>query len=131
MLFLIYIIEVKCRYNHTLAIGSGSAAFASAVRLKWEGTNDLLIMTDDLLGGTSRNTGSDKQTYYKLSDSTKKPDSPYKMAEAISGRGVMHGDIALVESICLINAFYHLVGVGVPFPHNDYGRYKSLISTNV
>ena len=116
-------IEVPCRYCHTLVLGSGSAALCAAVRLKRSGIDDICILTDDINGGTSRNTGSDKQTYYKLADSTSIPDSPYLMVEALMKGGAVHGDIALVEALSSENAFYHLVGIGVPFPHDELGGY--------
>ena len=108
----------------TLICGSGAASLACACHLKRLGTEDLLVVTDNLYGGTSRNTGSDKQTYYKLSDSTSEPDSPYDMARALSGGGCMHGDIALIEAMGSESAFYNLVNLGVPFPHNKYGGYS-------
>ncbi len=110
-------------YHHTLVLGSGAASLAAAVRLKRAGVEDLCIITDNLMGGTSRNTGSDKQTYYKLSDSSRERDSPYKMAESLYRGGAAHGDLALVESLCSENGFYHLVSIGVDFPHNKWGGY--------
>ncbi len=108
---------------HTLVVGTGAAALCCAERLHSKGVQDVLVITDKLKGGTSRNTGSDKQTYYKLSDATLTPDSPYAMAEILSKGGCMHGDIALVEAINSQNAFYHLLSLGVDFPHNIYGGY--------
>jgi succinate dehydrogenase/fumarate reductase flavoprotein subunit len=35
----------------------------------------------------------------------------------------MHGDIALCEAQNSLEAFFHLVRLGVPFPHNQYGAY--------
>jgi succinate dehydrogenase/fumarate reductase flavoprotein subunit len=35
----------------------------------------------------------------------------------------MHGDIALVEAALSTQEFYHLVQIGVPFPHNEFGGY--------
>lgn len=113
---------MKTHY-HTLILGTGAASLCAAIRLYRSGIEDLLIVTDNLLGGTSRNTGSDKQTYYKLSDSTETPDSPYSMAKALYGGGSMHGDIALAEALGSESGFYHLTGLGVPFPFNKYGGY--------
>ncbi len=109
--------------THVLIVGSGTAALAAAVHLKRGKVQDLLIVTDNKWGGTSRNTGSDKQTYYRLSDSEKTADSPYDMAETLYQGGAMHGDIALVESLLSPRAFYNLVALGVSFPHNRYGGY--------
>ncbi len=107
--------------THTLVIGSGAASLAAADRLHEFGVTDLAIVTEDLAGGTSRNTGSDKQTYYKLATASRTPDSPYEMARALYSGGAMHGDIALVESVLSVEAFYHLLSIGVPFPQNRYG----------
>ncbi len=115
--------KLPCVYYHTLVIGSGSASLSAAVRLKRAGIYDLCVITDDLEGGTSRNTGSDKQTYYKLSDSSRIPDSPYSMAESLFTGGAMHGDIALIEAIGSESSFYNLISLGVPFPHNRWGGY--------
>jgi succinate dehydrogenase/fumarate reductase flavoprotein subunit len=35
----------------------------------------------------------------------------------------MHGDIALCEAQNSLEAFFHLVRLSVPFPHNQYGAY--------
>jgi len=53
---------------HTLILGSGAAGLNAAAQLKLNGVEDLLIITEGLDMGTSINTGSDKQTYYKLSN---------------------------------------------------------------
>ena len=106
-------LEIPVISYHTLILGSGAASLAAAVRLKRTGIDDLCIVTDNMQGGTSRNTGSDKQTYYKLSDSTHEPDSPYKMAQALFQGGAVHGDIALSEAMGSENGFYNLVGLGV------------------
>ena len=116
-------VKIPCTYCHTLVLGSGCASLSTAVRLKRAGLEDLCIVTDNIFGGTSRNTGSDKQTYYKLSDSTRDPDTPYRMAEALTAGGAMHGDIALIEAIGSENGFYNLVGMGVPFPYNPWGGF--------
>ena len=57
---------MKRRY-HTIVIGSGCAGFAAAERLWSLGVTDIALLTEGRNMGTSRNTGSDKQTYYKLS----------------------------------------------------------------
>lgn len=51
---------------NTLVIGSGAAGLAAAVRLHALGVENLAVFTEGLRMGTSINTGSDKQTYYKL-----------------------------------------------------------------
>ena len=107
----------------TLVVGSGAASLNCADRLHQYGQRDLAIVTEDLKGGTSYNTGSDKQTYYKLSVAGPEPDSPYEMARALFDGGAMHGDLALIEAIGSLEGFYHLASIGVPFPHNYLGAY--------
>ncbi|MGI6375134.1 MAG: FAD-binding protein [Anaerolineae bacterium] len=108
---------------HTLIIGSGAAGLNAAVQLAQAGVRDLLILTEGLRAGASINTGSDKQTYYKLSLCGDEADSPRALAETLFAGGSMHGDIALVEASLSARAFYHLVDLGVPFPHDEYGQY--------
>jgi len=108
---------------NTLIIGSGDAALNAAVSLYKYGQKDIAIATDYWGGGTSNNAGSDKQTYYKLSVSGESPDSPLEMAQDLFKGGCMHGDIALCEAMTSAQAFFNLVGLGVPFPHDRYGGY--------
>ncbi len=108
---------------NTLVIGSGAAALNAAVNLYNNGQKDVAIVTDLWGGGTSNNTGSDKQTYYKLSLSGDTPDSTLEMAKDLFKGGCMHGDIALCEAQNSVQAFFHLVSLGVPFPHDRYGAF--------
>ena len=108
---------------NTLVIGSGAASLNAAVRLHEFGQTDIAVATDRFGGGTSRNAGSDKQTYYKLSLAGAEPDSPRRMAEDLFSGGCMHGDIALCEALGSVQAFFHLVGLGVPFPHDPFGAF--------
>src|SRR5512136_1886962 len=108
---------------NTLIIGSGAAALSAAVRLHELGQTDLLIVTEAWGGGTSANAGSDKQTYYKICLSGDEPDSPRQMARDLAAGGCMHGDLALCEAQHSAQAFYRLVQLGVPFPHDAYGAY--------
>ena len=108
---------------NTVVVGSGVAALNAADRLVNYGQKDVVIVTEGMNMGTSRNTGSDKQTYYKLTLSGAEPDSVYDMARTLSDGGAMDGDIALVEAALSAQAFYHLVDIGVPFPHNPFGEY--------
>lgn len=108
---------------HSLVIGSGAASLNCALHLHNFGIKDTLIITECLGGGISNNSGSDKQTYYKLSLFGQEKDSVYDMAQTLFSGGSMHGDIALIESALSSQEFYHLVNIGVPFPHNRYGGY--------
>jgi succinate dehydrogenase/fumarate reductase flavoprotein subunit len=108
---------------HTLVIGSGAAGLNAALQLRANGVEDVTIITEGLDKGTSINTGSDKQTYYKLSMCGGETDAPMAMAETYFSGGSMHGDLALVEASLSARAFMHLVNLGVPFPRDKYGQF--------
>lgn len=108
---------------HTLVLGSGAAGLNAAAQLSLNGIKDLMIITEGLSMGTSINTGSDKQTYYKLSMCGAEADSPRDMAETYFANGSMHGDLALVESSLSARCFINLVNLGVPFPRDKYGQF--------
>ncbi len=108
---------------HTLIIGSGAAGLNAAVQLHKKGITDILILTEGLNKGTSINTGSDKQTYYKLSMCGDDADAPRLMAENYFSGGSMHGDLALVEASLSAQAFLNLVGLGVKFPQDRFGQF--------
>ena len=113
---------MKNRY-HTLIIGTGCAGFNAADKLYDLGVTDIAIVTEGRYMGTSRNTGSDKQTYYKLSLCGSDGDSVREMADTLySGGGVM-GEHALAEAAYSTRCFMRLVELGVPFPTNEYGEY--------
>lgn len=108
---------------HTLIIGTGCAGFNAADKLFDLGVTDIAIVTEGRFMGTSRNTGSDKQTYYKLSLCGSDGDSVREMADTLySGGGVM-GEHALCEAAYSTRCFMRLVELGVPFPTNEYGEY--------
>jgi len=108
---------------NTLVVGSGAAGLNAALHLHEQGQEDIAIVTEGWGAGTSFNAGSDKQTYYKLSLAGGIPDSPRRMAEDLFGGGCMHGDIALCEAQHSAQAFFRLVTLGVPFPHDRYGAF--------
>ena len=113
---------MKKRY-HTLVIGTGCAGFNAADKLYDLGVRDVAILTEGRFTGTSRNTGSDKQTYYKLSLCGSDGDSVREMASTLySGGGVM-GEHALCEAAYSVRCFMRLVELGVPFPTNEFGEY--------
>jgi succinate dehydrogenase/fumarate reductase flavoprotein subunit len=114
---------ITCTQVHTLVIGSGAAGLNAAVQLARNGIKDILILTEGLSKGTSINTGSDKQTYYKLSLCGSEPDSPRAMAESYMTGGSMHGDLALIEAALSPRAFINLVDLGVPFPRDTFGQF--------
>jgi len=107
----------------TIIVGSGAAGLNCAERLFDMGVRDILIITSHLHGGTSYCSGSDKQTYYKMSNFGDTADSPIDMAHSLFDGGCMHGDLAYIESLYSLPAFYHLVANGVPFPYNEFGAF--------
>lgn len=112
----------ECQCN-TLIIGSGAAAFNAADSLYDLGVKDIILATEGINMGTSRNTGSDKQTYYKLSLASGEPDSVYDMARSLYDGQSVNGDTALVEAALSARCFFKLVNLGVPFPCDKYGQY--------
>ena len=116
-------INVDVYSLNTIVVGTGCAGFNAADSLYDLGQQDIAIITEGVKMGTSRNTGSDKQTYYKLTLSGDAPDSVVEMAKTYFSGGCMHGDIALIEAALSARCFNKLAGIGVPFPHNKYGEY--------
>lgn len=108
---------------NTVVVGTGAAGYCAADRLVGFGQRDVVMVTDKVRAGTSRNAGSDKQTYYKLTLAGGEPDSVREMAETLFAGGSMDGDLALAEAAGSPSAFFHLVEAGVPFPHNASGEF--------
>ena len=104
-------------------VGTGVAGYHAALTLHRLGVRDICIVTEGVGMGTSRNTGSDKQTYYKLSLSGDGADSPHAMAEDLFAGGCVDGDTALAEAALSAQGFLELVLLGVPFPTNRYGEF--------
>jgi succinate dehydrogenase/fumarate reductase flavoprotein subunit len=108
---------------NTVVVGTGSAGFCAADRL-WEfGQTDVVMVTDKVGAGASRNAGSDKQTYYKMTLSGGDGDSVREMAETLFSGGAMDGDNALCEAALSARGFLRLCELGVPFPQNRYGEF--------
>ncbi len=107
----------------TLVIGTGCAGYGAADCLYDRGVRDLAVITENRVAGTSRNTGSDKQTYYKMSLSGNEGDCPAFMAQTLFNGGAMDGDIALAEAATSVKAYLKLEGLGVDFPQNEYGEF--------
>jgi len=116
------VIAVPVTWVHTLVIGTGAAGLNAACQLHANGVEDVLMISEGLQMGTSINTGSDKQTYYKLAMCGDDADSPVAMAHNYYEGGSMHGDLALVEASVSARAFLHLKNLGVPFPTDAYGQ---------
>ena len=115
--------EIPCHIVHTLVIGSGTAGLNAAVQVRRNDIEDVMIISEGLQMGTSINTGSDKQTYYKLGLWGNEADSPDSVAQALYAGGGMHGDLALVEGSLSARAFMNLVNLGVPFPRDVFGQF--------
>ena len=105
-----------------VVIGSGAAGFNAANRIKQNSGLSVAILTEDRNAGSSRNTGSDKQTYYKLGISGDSPDSVRLMAEELFSCGSVDGDNALCEAALSLRCFMNLAELGVPFPTDRYGQ---------
>ncbi len=124
-------VSVRATFVNTVIVGSGAAGMAAAVKLIefWSAKGvqkpheRLLVVTAGRTLGASRMSGSDKQTYYKMGTSPRVPDTAEDFAGALTAFGACHGDTALAEGIASLRGFYHLVEVGVPFPHDPWGAF--------
>lgn len=117
--------KISCE---VIVAGSGAASLNGALHCRRLGIEDVVIVTDRMGAGTSANTGSDKQTYYRLNPGGETKDSIREMAFDLFNGECMHGDIALVEAALSEREFFHLVELGVGFPHNEYGEYAGYIT---
>ena len=115
--------SAKLMVCNTAVVGTGASGYNAADRLWQLGQKDIVIVTENRLGGTSRNTGSDKQTYYKLTLAGGEGDSVHEMAETLFSGGCVDGDIALCEAALSVESFFRLAELGVAFPRNRYGEY--------
>ena len=106
-----------------IVIGTGAAGYNAACRIAQDGRKSVCIVTENINFGTSRNTGSDKQTYYKLGLGGDSLDSVRQMAADLFAGGAVDGDNALCEAALSTRCFMNLAELGVPFPHNRYGEY--------
>ncbi len=116
-------INVKKVTLNTAIIGTGAAGYNAALRLTDYGVEDIAIITEGIYMGTSRNTGSDKQTYYKMNLCADYPDSPKAMAQDLFNGKCVDGDNAYAEAALSVPCFIHLCELGVPFPVNRFGEY--------
>lgn len=115
--------NIKVYSLNTVVVGTGAAGFNAADRLVSFGQRDIAVITEGINAGTSRNTGSDKQTYYKLTLSGNDPDSIQELTRTLFEGQCVDGDIALCEAALSAQCFLKLVELGVPFPRNRYGEY--------
>lgn len=115
--------EIPVYSYNTIVVGSGAAGLSAADKLYNFGQRDIALVTEHMLAGTSRNTGSDKQTYYKLSLEGAEADSVREMAKTLFEGQCVDGDNALIEAALSVQCFMKLVDIGVPFPVNRYGEF--------
>ena len=120
--------EIPIYKLNTLVIGSGCAGLNAADWLCNLGVCDIALATEGFNMGTSRNTGSDKQTYYKLSMSSGEEDGIGKMAKTLFDGKSVNGDTALCEAAGSAKSFMKLAILGVPFPTNEYGEYAGYMT---
>jgi len=121
-----------------LVIGAGAAGGNAVVRLaerlRQDGEEDLakrvLWVSNSFAWGTSRCSGSDKQTYYKLGTSPAAAVAAVEWAATLTRGGCCHHDTALVEAVGSLREFYHLVDLGVPFPHDAFGAFAGYQTDN-
>ena len=113
---------MKTERFEAVVVGTGAAGYSCAAQLK-KMHKRVCIVTDGIYRGTSRNTGSDKQTYYKLSLAGSYPDSVQQMAQNLFDGGAVDGDNALCEAALSTGCFLNLCACGVSFPKNIYGEY--------
>lgn len=106
-----------------IVIGTGAAGYNAVCRIAQDGRKSVCIVTENVNFGTSRNTGSDKQTYYKLGLGGSSPDSVRQMSADLFASGAVDGDNALCEAALSTRCFLNLAELGVPFPQNRYGEY--------
>lgn len=114
---------MRTYFHDTVIVGSGAAGYNCADILKGLGKSDVAVVTEGREKGTSRNAGSDKQTYYKLALSASSPDGVGEMARDLFAYGGMDGDLALAMAAGSVQSFMKLVELGVPFPKNAYGEF--------
>jgi len=115
----------------TVIVGAGAAGMRCALSLGEQmlqrGIADIgervAVVTRGVGLGASRMSGSDKQTYYKMGTDAAVPDCAKDFAATLTAAGCCHEDLALAEGLGSLRAFYDLVRVGVPFPHNAVGSY--------
>lgn len=114
---------MEIRYFDAIVVGTGAAGYNCANRIRQMSDKTVAIVTEGVNKGTSRNTGSDKQTYYKLGLGGDSADSVRNMASDLFAGGSVDGDNALCEAALSARCFLNLAELGVPFPVNRYGEY--------
>jgi succinate dehydrogenase/fumarate reductase flavoprotein subunit len=118
--------DIPVYRNEALVLGSGAAGLRAAVELKRRGV-DVLIATQNVFGGTSACSGSDKQTLHVASGSGRGDDFD-ALADALGAGGAMDEDLAYVEAVGSPRALASLQYLGLPLPQDSLGavlRYQT------
>ncbi|NLX13745.1 MAG: FAD-binding protein [Phycisphaerales bacterium] len=116
---------------NTVVVGSGAAGLNCINRLFREmeecgvenPRDQVALLTRGIGMGTSYNSGSDKQTYYKLGTHSESADLPADFADTLTAGGCTHADVAMIEGANSLRSFYRLADLGVPFPHDGNGSF--------
>ncbi len=109
-----------------LVLGSGAAGWRAAVELKRHGI-DVVVATQNLYGGTSACSGSDKQTLHTAATG-RHGDDFIALAAALGAGGAMDEDTAYVEAVGSLRALSSLQYLGLPIPLDRLGavlRYQT------
>jgi succinate dehydrogenase/fumarate reductase flavoprotein subunit len=109
-----------------LVLGSGAAGLRAAVEMKRRDV-DVVVATQNIYGGTSACSGSDKQTLHTACDSGGGDDFS-ALAAALGAGGAMDEDTAYVEAVGSLRALASLQFMGLPIPEDRFGaalRYKT------
>lgn len=119
-------LELKVHRAEALVLGSGAAGLRAAVEMKRRGV-DVMVATQNLYGGTSACSGSDKQTLHTAAGGGRGDDFN-ALAKALGAGGAMDEDTAYVEAVGSLPALASLQFLGLPIPLDRYGaalRYKT------
>ena len=117
-------IDIGVYRCEALVLGSGAAGLRAAVELKRRGV-DVMIATQNVFGGTSACSGSDKQTLHAASGSGRGDDFD-ALAEALGAGGAMDEDVAYVEAVGSPRALASLQFLGLPLPQDRLGAYCAI-----
>ena len=112
--------------SEALVLGSGAAGLRAAVELKRRGV-DVVVVTQNLFGGTSACSGSDKQTLHAAAGGGHGDDFD-ALAHALGAGGAMDEDVAYVEAVGSPRALASLQFIGLPLPQDRLGaslRYQT------
>ena len=116
----------------TIIVGSGAAGLGAANSLLSMGHGNIAVITESMKSGTSKNSGANNQTYYKISMQSEREnaDSVRIMAKDLYGGLSMDGDIALMQAALSARCFYRLADLGVDFTQNIYGEFAEYSKSN-